>query len=215
MIISVHVPKTGGTTFLEFLFNNYSENIVSEYHNLRSLKDNKLVTIIPPKTEILHIHYRADKYDKLYPKAKLLIWLRNPIDRYLSLYYDFLRRPDFNNNQCKLLYKNDCDLEYFVKNIKVDSITDFMGSKNLSDFSFIGITETYNKSIDMFCKMFNIKIPRNLELLNKNPKKIIGDKYKVNPKIKNHLEKVLKEDISLYREARNIFSKRLNNKLNI
>ena len=196
MIISIHVPKTGGTTFKNFLLDAFPNKVFFDYSN-----NEKIKLEIPDNTEILHGHITARKYRNIYPDAKYITWLREPTQIPISMYYHYLRNPDYNSFLCKQLYENNLTLEGFInlkKNWNV--INNFIADVPLQDFSFIGILEDYDKSIERFTKQFNISDDLVIEKVNYNPDKS-ENKYNVSDELNAQLKMACKESIEVYQKA--------------
>jgi len=196
MIISIHVPKTGGTTFRNFLLKAFPSRVYFDYSN-----NEKVKLKIPDKTEILHGHITAYKYRNVYPNAKYITWLREPTQIPISMYYHYLRNPDFNSYLCQQLYNKNLSLEGFINlRKKWNVINDFIGDVPLEAFSFIGILEDYDKSIERFIKQFNISDNLIIKKVNYNPDRS-ENKYDVSDELKAQLKLACSESIVVYQKA--------------
>lgn len=196
MIISIHVPKTGGTTFKTFLKNAFPGRVYLDYSN-----NEKVKLKIPDKTEILHGHITALKYRDVYPNAKYITWLREPTQIPISMYYHYLRNPDYNSFLCKELYEKKLNLEGFInlrKNWNI--INNFIADIPIEDFSFIGILEDYDKSIKRFTKQFDISENLIVKKVNYNPNRN-QNKYDVSAELKAQLQMACNESIVVYQKA--------------
>ena len=139
MIISVHIPKTGGVTFREVLKSIYKEDIFFHY---TPWKKDITLPIIPDNIKIIHGHIPATKYKHSYPEGKFITWLRNPIEIPISMFYYFKRTPDFNNPLCKSLYEDKLSVEEFLLSRKNwNTISNYLSGEKINNFSFIGILE--------------------------------------------------------------------------
>jgi len=49
--------------------------------------------------------------------------------------------------------------------------TKYLKTIKIDDLNFIGILEEYEKSIQLFCKIFDVELPLTLERSNINPNK--------------------------------------------
>jgi len=213
MIISVHIPKTGGTSFRNFLIKAFNKKVVFDYRNLynkpKLIGSSKTIEKIPLDTKVIHGHFKADKYDDLFPNAKLITWFRNPLEIPISLYYHFLRCPNFKNSDCKALYDEKMSLKEFVLNIGDGNRSPyFISTKELVDFDFIGITEMYDKSMRLFRKLFHIDNSIPVIKENINPQKNFESKYRIDPEIRKLIRKLFIKDYKLYLEAIDIFNKK-------
>jgi len=226
MIISVHIPKTGGVTFRQFIAKVFEKEVVLDYHELTSVKLNKTVNDIIPGTRVIHGHFRADKYDDLYPNAKLVTWFRDPREIPISHYYYHLREPDFTHPVCRQMYDNKWTLEQTIRSQHdINIISHYTAKKKIEDFTFIGIMEYYKESIRLFKKLFDIDkrqkkgfldrmrtclgISSKTEMvaLNVNPIRD-SNKYQVSKELKHYIEKKCAKDLLLYHKAVRHFMKR-------
>jgi hypothetical protein len=115
MLVSVHVPKTGGVTFGEILRRSLGGRVAFDYrrppwmptvHSSRKRKAiNAIVNSIPDRlyhratmcqlngklmlrgARVVHGHFRADRFDGRYPDLRYCIWLRDPADLAASWYH--------------------------------------------------------------------------------------------------------------------------------
>jgi hypothetical protein len=153
MILSLHYPKTAGTSFRHTLTKLYYGNIYFHYHGAHMNKNLK-VRGEYDKIEIVHGHFNIKSYREMFPDAPIITWLRDPAERVLSYYnykkYGFTSTPrikDSNNRQF-LAFLDSGQFEFFVN--KFDR---FFGDYTTKDFLFIGITERYNEDMKKLAKM--------------------------------------------------------------
>ena len=104
-IVSVHIPKTGGVTFREILEKLAEGHIHYDYGD-RPLSPPALAervrrrfrrVTVPPETRVVHGHFLAAKYARVFPEAPIVVWLRQPLQR-LSSHYNYIVPPE----KCKL-----------------------------------------------------------------------------------------------------------------
>lgn len=100
-IISVHVPKSGGTSLAD-VFDHGTERKVlfdyrADYSNIRFTDEEKAefraaLPFIRRHVRIIHGHFYLQKYTELMPDAKTMTCFRYPVDRIVSqyrhIYYD-------------------------------------------------------------------------------------------------------------------------------
>jgi ubiquinone/menaquinone biosynthesis C-methylase UbiE len=150
-IISVHVPKTAGATFghmvlpqiysLEKIFYDY------EFLPVEVLQDK-----FTSKTKVIHGHFPAIKYQKAYPNAKIIVWLRNPINRLISWYYFWLTFPTNEPTSGKFhkyVVNNQIGFEEFIdlQDAQNDISRCYFQGINLENFQFIGIQEFFREDL--------------------------------------------------------------------
>ena len=163
-ILFIHIPKTAGTSFrvaaekyfgedntfydysakspetsAEILENVYKKN--DPYSLYRSLEQHS--------QSFLSGHFSANKYAPLYDVLNIVTFLREPVRQVLSHY------NHFRNN-----YGYDKGLLEFAKEERFRNVQ----SRNLQTidvrlYGFVGLTEEYNKSIDLFNTLFDTALP--------------------------------------------------------
>lgn len=149
MIISVHVPKTAGTTLVHYLKTYFS--VFEDYGpwqptNLLKARLERSALVKKVDTyDCIHGHFPVMKY-RFYPNAQFITFVREPLERIISNYY-FWKKVYEIGNAGKDLYL----ISLFKKNI---SLNDFLFEENLqnhhwqymkgiplSRYSFIGIAD--------------------------------------------------------------------------
>ena len=114
MIISVHIPKCGGTSFRHVLRDIYGESLWLNYGAIFS-QPQAAPGLIPGGTRCIHGHFLGDAFDELVPRPRLVTWLRHPVERVVSNYYHFLRSPDPRDTCCRDLIEKGLSLEQFAE----------------------------------------------------------------------------------------------------
>ena len=142
-LISVHLPKTAGSTFGKILLPPiYPQNqILYDYDNLPInilIEQGKLRT----ETRVIHGHFPAQKYREYCPYAKIVIWLRNPINLLISLYYfGFSFTDRFFDANHRYVVENKLSFSDFLNQPFTHNIVsnDYAKGMKLTDFYFVGI----------------------------------------------------------------------------
>ena len=157
-LISVHVPRTAGSSFTwilqqvykDALYREYGENSTPQYYEPH---------LIPDKFAAIHGHFPIAKYQGTFPKAKRITWLRHPIDRLVSLFF-FLK----NSGQMgQFTSDTGIDFHGFIEIEDFhNQITKHVGSDALKNFHFIGIQEFFDDDMAVLSEMLDwppIEIP--------------------------------------------------------
>jgi len=227
----LHIPKTAGTSFRKLLQTKFQDeetfpsrsdfekriqrrkyNSVKFLHNLPDSTSNKV--------KLLFGHYFFGAGDIFYGKTPFqrLIFLRDPVDRAISAIFHLKYISRFTQYR-NLSHEEIFDLEIerfsqmYVKKLsgydasfKSEDIKekDFKNSiDNLSKFDFVGITEEFNKSIQLAEKMFNWKLG-SVERQNQNIK-AKKDKVDLEQKFIEKIKQVNHFDLKLYQMAKEMF----------
>lgn len=208
-LISLHIPKTAGTSFRNILKSVYGVNAVGRLDfattgevrlNNVVFNKNKL-----PDLKVIHGHF---VYEELFnkfnfvEKYKIITWVRDPVKRVLSNFYYLESRLkellDEEKNNLDIISKLQRNLiEYARAEINRNRQSKFLAGSKLEDFDFIGIHEFYDQEIIRLSAVMNWnRVP---EILYQN---------KTTGNIKSHSQEIIEEihalnheDVKLYDEA--------------
>ena len=146
-IISVHLPKTAGTTFRQVLLQTYGEEQVFKDYKKQPFKQ-VLSEIKSQNIRAIHGHFKAEKYEGYFPNAKRIIWLREPIKRFISNYW---HQVIFFQKRTILLNEVELEKEKCLNYAKIPQVKNYMSSyfrtRRLEDFWFVGITEFFEEDL--------------------------------------------------------------------
>lgn len=153
-LISVHVPKTAGSTFGKLILPQIyaPEQILYDYDYLpidTLIQKGQFTT----ETRVIHGHLPAKKYREYYPHAKIVIWLRNPILLLISAYYFWMSlNPEhlILNKDYRYVVENKLDFYDFVKQPFAHNMifNYFTKGMKLTDFYFVGIQEFFTDDLN-------------------------------------------------------------------
>ena len=76
----------------------------------------------------------------------------------------------------------------------------FLWGMKIDDFSFVGITENFDRSIEIFCSQFGISQPGSVAIEDKNPEPSSAN-YDIDPELLDFIHKVNHEDYAIYERA--------------
>jgi hypothetical protein len=205
-LISVHLPKTAGSTFgYVVLPQIYAPNqILYDYENLpikTLIQKGQLTT----ETRVIHGHFPAKKYREYYHNAKMVIWLRNPILLLISAYYFwFSFKDNFFNEQHQYVVENKLNLAEFSENAPGNMVSNYYAKgMKLSDFYFVGIQEFFRDDLNDLKN--NLGWPP-LKVLSSNRNSYDNYQDKVMDTLNNQslIDKIVafnSADMKLYKEA--------------
>ena len=152
MIISLHYPKTAGTSFRQTLKDIYGKNLYI-HHTHDSLKNKDYY--IKNNIKIVHGHLKISDYKEMFPGADVIVWLRDPAARVLSYYNycKYVREAPFSKN-FGIRYP---DFINFIDSKRMDMLENefntYIGDYSYKDFYFIGITEKYSFDLHRLSKL--------------------------------------------------------------
>jgi hypothetical protein len=163
-LISIHIPKTAGTTFHAILRQVYGQEVVSPAYRRRDitphLVDGKFSQGLPYGLQVLHGHFYFKELQGLQHQtgAKVICWVRDPIQRVISNYRFFiagLDNPDRNPRQYELNKhrKGESLLTYAERSENRNRMSDFIEGINLEDIFFCGVMEQFEQEVHRLGQM--------------------------------------------------------------
>lgn len=177
--LSYHIPKTAGSSFGYALKAAFGSNHVYDaYYASRAparLNEGQPIWI-PDRIRVIHGHFTPHvEHKRLFPNAKRIVWIRDPLERSASL-MKFVLRTDLRRASFK-----DFKSQYSGQNIDHNDLLEifltderfhkenniykhYLNGLSSSDFAFIGRTESYDDDL----KQLEILMGVTLEVFNKN-----------------------------------------------
>ena len=224
MIISVHIPKTAGTSFAKNLEAYFRAGLLKDYDDLPTntpqYERNRaalLASVHNAETDQLtgvaciHGHFLPLKYLLLSVKKDLrfITWMRNPVERvlshyhYLKSFYDPATAPTLHRK----MIEEEWSVERFCLAPELQNLYgQFLWGFPLEYFDFIGITEYYDEDLAYFSGQY---LNTNLEPHRENMGKNEGGSYQIEASFREKLEQFHAYDFELYRAALFMRKKRL------
>ena len=168
-LVSIHIPKTAGTSFRNTLREVYGKEHVkrldiskNKFHLEEELFQlNKL----PKEIEVVHGHmYYALLLEKfnIAKEVPIITWLRDPVERVISNYKYLSKRLaeelDEETKGLNILSKMQRNLmEYAHDEINRNRMSKFLSGLNLEDLFFIGLTEHYTEDLTHLAQLLGWK----------------------------------------------------------
>jgi hypothetical protein len=184
VLISLHMPKTGGTTLEsilqgfyrpETIFRTEPERHWESIHSFRELPVQKRI-----QYELIMGHMRFGLHEHTIKPASYITMIRNPIDRIISYYYYILSYPkhylhdqikkskmtisqvvmggiskEFDNFQTRRISGFD-DIEY--KGCTTE-ILDQAKNNIEKHFTVVGLTEFFNETLILLTQKYGYRFP--------------------------------------------------------
>lgn len=222
MIISLHLPKTAGTSFHGSLRERFGSSLVSDYEDIpinRTPFKRKSLALINGVTlafddfsgiECIHGHFLPVKYVALSFRKPLtfITWLRHPVERVISHYHFWKTHlPPVLPPLHARMIREEWTLERFCLGTEMKDIYHkFLWGFPVEKFSFIGITEYYQEDFTWFSKNY---------LGSETPALMLNKSVNSNlPYLSTVLRKAIEtyhgKDIDLYHKALEMRRKRIN-----
>jgi len=207
-IISIHVMKTAGVSFHATLRHVYGEVVASfEYldpplHAIRprrnvSLHDtydiykslwHEAMDKVGPEVRVLADHMPVHLYDGLFPRAKRIVWLRDPVHRIISRYVHRWR-PGLG------IY------EYIAEDRAQNVMTYFTAGGDLDRFFFVGITERYEEDLTLLAGLLGWPPCYPMRHDNRCRHPELKAKLLADDALIAEIERLNQPDIELYKRA--------------
>lgn len=214
-LLSLHIPKTAGTSFFSTLEEVYGyQNVVRfdiKPHINKVLLNNELYTQpqLPKSYTVLHGHMPLDELYFTFPQANqypIITWLRHPVERVISNYYYLENRlqhfiKDYTQHRA-ILDKMMRTLEEFASaEINRNKITKFIGQRDPEHFAFIGFVESYEKDLSLLSQHLQCKMQSFTH--NQTERQF----QQIPERIRRHIAALNEEDIAYYEMAKEYRSK--------
>ncbi len=207
-LVSLHIPKTAGTSFRTILEDQFGKKKVLQFSIYASgtieVKGKSFKKeAFKNKTTVLHGHFRykdLHKFVELNEGTPFITWVRHPVERVVSNYYflskiiaDRLKeKPDENlmSRMGKSL------LEFAQLHDNQNVMSRFLEGSDLRNFKFIGIQDHFEEELERLGKCMNWPLIRNRvhNATAQSIKQISSTDFE-------EIEDLNKEDMLLYREA--------------
>ena len=211
MYISIHIPKTAGTTIAYILDYGLKRRILYDYkedYSAAPPTDYLLrhKQFIQDHFDVIHGHFKYTKYAAAFPDAKFLTTVRHPVSRVVSQYNHILNlNPDTAAWPANEVIRGKMDLVEFSEIRAIGNAQSvFLEGRDLDEYSFVFVTEQLERSLTLFQRVFGFT--RNDPETGKGLPVINSDKIRqkgIHP-TKGELLRVYKqtkEDNELYRRA--------------
>jgi len=202
MLVSVHIPKCGGTSLQHVLVGIFGrKRVLLNYDPAIFRLGQASLALIPPDTQCIHGHFMSDLFDDCLPQYELVTWLRHPVQRVVSHYYHFLRHPETDDPCCRVLLGRRLSLEEFAElDLMRNEMARYLAGKPLSAFKCVGIMERFEESLRAFGDAFGLPIPARPPRENVNPDRLTPD-YLLPDRIYRHILALNRRDLALYELA--------------
>ncbi len=209
LIVSTHIPKNGGNTFVDFLNKVYGSGVFLDYadmplslyyplhHWLKAFKK----PCLAPHIRCVHGHFLTGKYDHVSPPLRYVVWLRDPVERVLSHYYFWVRNPDHTNSTCRKFLRTDQTIESFLKIRRLRDVQSrYMNGRAVNDFDFVGVVEDFDRGLALYRKIFGIRQDVEVASLNVNHDRAQA-RYDVKEELRDLIRAANPRDVTLYMQG--------------
>jgi hypothetical protein len=216
VLISVHLPKTAGTSFASslkrkfgnaFRLDNYDLPVNTPVfeRNKAAIKDSVAIAEQWPNSGVqcVHGHFLPIKYLLLSVKydVKFVTWMKNPVERLLS-HYHFWRNcyhQELAPSLHRKVVEENWSVERFCLSPQLRNIYgQFLWGFPIEKFDFIGITEFYNEDLRELSKKF---FDSDLVVYNELVSDRKRNQYQISDSLRRRIEAFHDVDMQLYSRA--------------
>lgn len=162
-LISVHIPKTAGSSFHAVLKAHYGWRLkhIQKQEDIAIWSTGKPYKSNKPFVQAIHGHIRPhENWKSFYPQAKWVCWLRDPAERVLSAYYHLQKTQSLGDRNQTLFAKKQPTLHQFLADEDFQPVIQvyerFLGNFTPKDFAFIGRTEHFEDDLQHFAKLIHL-----------------------------------------------------------
>jgi len=196
MVLSIHIPKTAGVSFRKILAQLYEADFMLKYWQMTDAFG-QVVTSIPANVRCIHGHYAPEVLLPQFPRARLITWVRDPVERVVSSYFHRLREPDWEHPVTRELHEKKLTLLQFAA-IKLmrNEMARYIGDRQIEDFAFIGRVEAFEDSLACFCREFGFN-PINVPHENCNPERHTS-RYGIDEATRRKIAALNEKDVEIY-----------------
>jgi hypothetical protein len=209
-LISIHIPKTAGTSFRNILKSVYGDREVVRFdismRGVVRLNEKPYAEKQLPSAKVIHGHFSYEALKGRYGLPEgcpVITWLRDPVQRVASNYYylesrlvDILQEE---KHDLHILEKMQRTLPEFARaEINRNRMAKFLNGIDLRDLTFIGIQEQFETDLPLLAA--KLKWPKVPEVLYHNvtsEKEVRQIPYDVAEEIRA----LNAEDVKLFEEA--------------
>lgn len=206
-IISIHIPKTAGTTFRQILDAEFGDSLLAvygashpSYERLSKVDTTTRVGVIMDGFQILHGHYKPSRFDWS-SECKKITWVREPYQRCASQ-YSHLRRQVANGTVHPFMPNLEMTFEAFIEQPEITNfMSQYMEGTDISNWSCVGVVEEFEPSLEAMAQALDRDLVNLAAPTNENPDKT-AKKYTPDSKaLQSKFEELNSLDYELYEKA--------------
>lgn len=160
-LISIHIPKTAGTSFRNTLCGVYGKDSVIrldiglDRDETRINEQIYTKSTLPDETQVVHGHFAYPALTERFltdPSTPVITWLRHPVDRVVSNYFYLAKRlaEELREEEKGLHILSKLQrslLEYAQQEQARNRMSKFLREMPLEKFRFVGFVEDYDNDL--------------------------------------------------------------------
>ena len=206
MIVSVHIPKTGGESFRRLILEPvFGDRLLGDYDDAPLSHDaaDRIARAqafepsrdLPGRYDCVHGHFLAIKYVSRSVPCEFAVWFRDPVQRVVSRFFHGKRRGSGVVIPEMTIWEF-CEIERFQ-----NTYAKYLWGFDLDRFDFVGITESYGNSVEVFRRRFGLSGGDDAAVVNANPNKAPSRPYRIDERLCDFIRRKNREDFGIYDAA--------------
>jgi len=218
LLISLHMPKTAGSSFLLTLKTQFGEGLRKDYSDMSRIQQYLAGDLSPhevigreivdfdtsPPPTCIHGHFLPAKFLSGPSKCemKFITWLRDPVERLFSHYYYFMRSfdPRTAGPLFRKIVEEKWSLETFCFSKEYKNFySKYLWNFTYDRFDFVGLTEFYEDDLRHFSRRFLKSKAKAYKVNCAGESKIA--RYHIDPGFRREVENFHSVDVALYNRA--------------
>jgi hypothetical protein len=199
-VISIHLPKTAGSSFHSALHQQYGFRLKHLYKPADWIAFERSAVFRCGKPGVRaihgHLHHLNLDWKTIYPQAKWITWLRDPAQRVVSAYHHWQRPIDHQDPHHLLFQKLQPNLLEFATIPEfqpvVQTYSTVFNNVAPADFDFIGRTEFFEQDLARLSQLMHWKT------LSKIAVNVNAQKPTITPDVLQQLKGLLENEYAVY-----------------
>lgn len=214
-IFSIHVPKTGGTTFAEVLSHAYGARVAFSYgrdhprthprirESGATIDQAAARALASEGVLVVHGHFTVADLVEVEPDpSRYWIWLRDPIERTIAQYQFYKQQAGGRSKLGRAVASGSVTMAGFAAHAAIRNLqTRYIGSLPIGAFGFVGITEHFSAGVEML----GLPLPGGKRILPD----VDGGRPSADRATRAAIAMENIPDLALYSEATQVFLSRL------
>ena len=200
-IISVHLPKAGGSSLKHQLEVLFGSRLLLDYGAPPLACDAEIrVDALPPGIDVVHGHFHAARYNAI-PDAFRFTFLRHPVQNLISIYFFWLQYPPSGVFWHEKFLREKPSLLQFADYAPLTRLltVSYFGGFDMRMMDFVGFHEHRADDLKNLGSMIGHKIEDDV-YVNKTPFSGIREEMMSDGRLLTQLEDILREDVSFFEE---------------
>lgn len=212
LLVSLHLPKTAGTSFADTLQRRFGDRLLKDYadmpmHMPRGTREAQALLSVPARrralssgnVEAVHGHFlpAAYRWATAGRPVRFIAWLRDPLQRVVSHYHFWRRDYDGLDPRQPLrnrMLREDWSLERFCLGPEMrDLYRQYLWGFDPNRFDAIGLTERYAEDMRA---MLGATASEQVPVLLANPDR--GERYRLPASLEHRMRAHHAADLRLY-----------------